>query len=179
MKFLFDLFPVILFFVAFKFSGIYAATAVAMVATVAQIGWAWYRHRKVEPMQWISLLIIGVFGGATLILHNETFIKWKPTVLYWMFAVALIGSVVGWRKNLIRAMMEKQVKLPDDAWNKLNLAWVVFFLAMGVVNLYVAYQYSTDAWVNFKLFGSMGMMLVFIVGQSLWLSRHIQEGAPD
>ncbi len=113
MKFLFDLFPVILFFIAFKLFGIYPATAVAMIATVLQIAWVRIRHGKVEPMQWVSLLIIGVFGGATILLHNETFIKWKPTVLYWLFAVTLVGSVIGWRKNLMRAMMEKQVTLPD------------------------------------------------------------------
>lgn len=117
-------------------------------------------------------------------LHNDTFIKWKPTVLYWLFAVTLIGSVIGWRKNLIRAMMEKQVTLPDPMWGRLNTAWAVFFAAMGALNLYVAYQFSTDTWVNFKLFGSMGLMLVFIVAQSIWLSRHIQEtpsqnGRPD
>ncbi len=179
MKFLFDLFPVILFFAAFKLFGIFAATAVAIAATVLQIGWVWLRHRKVEPMQWVSLAIIGVFGGATLLLHNETFIKWKPTVLYWLFAAVLIISVLGWRKNLIRAMMDKQVTLPDALWGKLNAAWAAFFAVMGVVNLYVAYQFSTDTWVNFKLFGSMGLMLVFIVAQSIWLSRHMQENTPE
>ncbi|CAG2129815.1 septation protein A [Cupriavidus plantarum] len=175
MKFLFDLFPVILFFVAFKLFGIYPATGVAIAATVAQIAWVRFRHGKVEPMQWISLLIIVVFGGATILLHNETFIKWKPTVLYWLFAVTLVASVVGWRKNLVRAMMEKQVTLPDPVWGRLNLAWAGFFAAMGVLNLYVAYSFDTDTWVNFKLFGSMGLMVVFIVGQSIWLSRHMHD----
>ncbi|MDK3025075.1 septation protein A [Cupriavidus taiwanensis] len=179
MKFLFDLFPVILFFAAFKLADIYTATAVAIGATVLQIAWVWFRHRKVEPMQWVSLLIIAVFGGATLVLHNETFIKWKPTVLYWLFAAALLGSVLVWRKNLIRAMMEKQVSLPDPVWARLNVAWAGFFAAMGVLNLYVAYQFSTEAWVNFKLFGSMGLMLVFIVAQSVWLSRHMPENSRD
>ncbi|CAG9171609.1 septation protein A [Cupriavidus respiraculi] len=179
MKFLFDLFPVILFFVAFKLFGIFTATAVAIVATILQISWVWFRHRKVEPMQWISLVIIVVFGGATLLLHNETFIKWKPTVLYWLFSGALLVSVAVWRKNLIRAMMEKSVKLPDPVWGKLNLAWAAFFGVMGVLNLWVAYTFSTDAWVNFKLFGSMGAMLVFILAQSLWLSRHMQESSQD
>lgn len=175
MKFLFDLFPVILFFAAFKLWGIFPATAVAIAATVVQIGWVWLRHRKVDPMQWISLAIISVFGGATLLLHNETFIKWKPTVLYWLFAVTLTLSALLWRKNLIRAMLGKQVSMPDGAWGKLNAAWAAFFAVMGVVNLYVAYQFSTDTWVNFKLFGSMGLMLVFILAQSVWLSRHMQE----
>ncbi|MNY02219.1 Intracellular septation protein [compost metagenome] len=96
-------------------------------------------------------------------------------MLYWLFAVTLVGSVIGWRKNLIRAMMEKQVTLPDAMWGRLNAAWAGFFAAMGLLNLYVAYTFSTDTWVNFKLFGSMGLMLVFIVLQSIWMSRHIQE----
>jgi len=175
MKFLFDLFPVILFFVAFKMFGIYPATGVAIAATVLQIAWVRIRHGKVEPMQWISLLIIVVFGGATILLHNETFIKWKPTVLYWGFAVTLIASAAIWRKNLIRAMMEKQVTLPDSVWGRLNLAWAGFFAAMGVLNLYVAFTFDTDTWVNFKLFGSMGLMVVFIVVQSIWLSRHMHD----
>ena len=175
MKFLFDLFPVILFFAAFKVWGIYAATGVAIAATVVQIGWCWLRHRKVDAMQWVSLAIIVVFGGATLALQDETFIKWKPTVLYWLFAVVLMGSAIGWRRNLIRAMMEKSVGLPDHIWSRLNAAWAGFFALMGVLNLYVAFQFSTDTWVNFKLFGSMGLMVVFIVAQSIWLSRHMHE----
>ena len=175
MKFLFDLFPVILFFAAFKVAGIYVATTVAMVATVLQIAWVWFKHRKVDAMQWLSLLIIGVFGGATLIFHNETFIKWKPTVLYWLFGVVLLGSVVFVRKNLIRAMMEQQVSLPEPMWGRLNLVWALFFLIMGCLNLYVAYNFDTDVWVNFKLFGSMGLMVVFILIQSVWLARHMQE----
>ena len=174
MKFLFDLFPVILFFAAFKVAGIYVATTVAMVATVLQIAWVWFKHRKVDAMQWLSLLIIGVFGGATLIFHNETFIKWKPTVLYWLFGVVLLGSVVVVRKNLIRAMMEQQVSLPETMWGRLNLVWALFFLVMGCLNLYVAYNFDTDVWVNFKLFGSMGLMVVFILAQSVWLARHTQ-----
>src|SRR5712691_12271731 len=119
MKFLFDLFPVILFFVAFKFFGIYIATAVAIVATVAQIAWVCYRHRKIDNIQWVTLGVIVVFGGATLLLHDETFIKWKPTVLYWLFGAALLIADIGFRKNLIRAMMEKQMALPDAVWRKL------------------------------------------------------------
>lgn len=175
MKFLFDLFPVLLFFIAFKIAGIYAATAIAIAATVVQIAWVWLRHRKVEPMQWISLAIIVVFGGATLLLHNETFIKWKPTVLYWLFAGVLLVSVLGFRRNLIRKMMEKQVALPDAVWGTLNLAWAGFFVIMGLLNLYVAYSFSTDIWVNFKLFGGLGLMLVFIIIQSAWLSRHMRD----
>ncbi len=175
MKFLFDIFPVILFFAAFKFFGIYIATAVAIVATVLQIGWVWLRHRKVDNMQWISLALIVVFGGATLLLRDETFIKWKPTVLYWLFAVTLLTSELVFRKNLIRAMMEKQVSAPDPVWKKLLFGWMGFFVVMGVLNLYVAYNYSTDTWVSFKLFGGIGLMIVFVIGQAILLAPHMKE----
>ncbi len=179
MKFLFDLFPVILFFAVFKLYGIYEATAVAIVATVAQIGWVYFKHRKVEPMLWVSLAVIVVFGGATIYLQNETFIKWKPTVLYWLFGGALAIAALGFKKNLIRAMMEKQVTLPDPVWGRLLMSWIVFFGAMGLLNLYVAYNYSTDTWVNFKLFGGMGLMLIFVFGQAIMLAKHIQEKNPE
>ena len=128
-----------------------------------------------ESTLWLSLAIIVVFGGATIYFHNETFIKWKPTVLYWCFAAALLFSQIFLKKNLIRAMMEKQMSLPDGIWRRVNLSWVAFFLTMGLLNLYVAFNFSTDSWVNFKLFGSMGLMLVFIVVQSLMLSKYIKE----
>lgn len=179
MKFLFDLFPVILFFAVFKLYGIYEATAVAIAATFVQIGWVWFKHRKVEPMLWVSLAVIVVFGGATLMLQNETFIKWKPTVLYWLFAAALWIASLAFKKNLIRAMMEKQVTLPELLWGRLLMSWIVFFVVMGVLNLYVAYNYSTDTWVNFKMFGSMGLMLIFVFAQAMVLSKHIQEKNPD
>lgn len=175
MKFLFDFFPILLFFAAYKLFGIYTATATAIVATFGQIGWVWIRHRKVDTMLWVSLAIITLFGGATLFLHDETFIKWKPTVLYWLFATVLAVSAVFFRKNLIRAMMEKQISAPDAVWGKLNLSWVLFFLAMGGINLYIAFYYSTDTWVNFKLFGSMGLMFVFVILQGLVLAKYIEE----
>jgi intracellular septation protein len=175
MKFLFDIFPVLLFFAAFKVWGIYVATAVAIVATIAQVGWSWFRHRKVDTMLWVSLAIIVVFGGATLWLHDETFIKWKPTVLYWIFAAVLLGSVLLFRKNLIRAMMEKQLTLPDPVWQKLNLSWAGFFVVMGAANLYVAFHYPTELWVNFKLFGGIGLMVAFVIAQGLMLSRYIEQ----
>jgi intracellular septation protein len=175
MKFLFDLFPVILFFIAFKFYGIYVATSVAIAATFVQIGWVWLRHRKVDNMLWVSLGVIVVFGGATLLLHNETFIKWKPTVLYWLFSGTLAVSALLFHKNLIRSMMEKQVTLPDPVWNRLLASWIAFFAVMGVLNLYVAFNYSTDVWVNFKLFGGLGLMLVFVVLQALMMGKYVQE----
>jgi intracellular septation protein len=175
MKFLFDLFPIILFFVAFKIWGIFTATAVAIVATLVQIAWVAFRHRKVDPMLWVSLGVVTVFGGATLVLHNDTFIKWKPTVLYWAFSVALVVSQMAFNKNLIEAMMGKQITLPHAIWSKLSLIWAAFFVLLGLVNLFVAYHYTTDQWVNFKLFGATGCLLVFIVGQSLWLSKYMKE----
>ncbi len=175
MKFLFDLLPVILFFVVFKFAGIYAATGVAIAATFAQIGWLTFRRRKVDTMMWMSLAIIVVFGGATLLLKDETFIKWKPTVLYWLFSGTLLAGQLLFRKNFIRSMMGKQVALPERVWRKLNWSWAGFFALMGTANLYVAFNFSTDAWVNFKLFGGMGLMLVFVVLQALFLSRYMQE----
>jgi intracellular septation protein len=126
-------------------------------------------------MLWVSLALIVVFGGATLFLHDESFIKWKPTVLYWLFALSLGLAPILFERNLIRLMMEKNVTLPDGVWTRLNLAWAVFFTLMGIANLWVALHYSTDDWVNFKMFGTTGLMLLFIIGQTVYLSRHIKE----
>jgi intracellular septation protein len=175
MKFLFDLFPVILFFIAFKLQGIYVATAVAIAASFVQIGWLWLRGRKIDMMLWVSLGIIVVFGSATLLLHDETFIKWKPTVLYWLFASVLSGSALIFRRNLIRSMLGEQIRLPEPAWNKLNFSWIGFFACMGFLNLYVAFNYSTDTWVNFKLFGGMGLMLAFVIAQGLFLAKYVEQ----
>ena len=177
MKFLFDLFPVILFFAAFKLADIYVATGVAIAATFAQIAWSWFRHRKVENMMWISLVIISLLGGMTLLLHDETFIKWKPTVLYWSFSLTLIVSTLVFRKNLIRQLMHGQVSLPDAVWSRLNLAWIGFFAFMGAINLAVAFAFgfSTDVWVNFKLFGGIGLMLAFALLQGMMLSKYIDD----
>ncbi len=178
MKFLFDLFPVILFFIAFKTYDIFVATGVAIAATLLQIGWVWLRHRKVENMMWISLVIITLFGGATLVFQDELFIKWKPTVLYWLFSSILLGAQLFWGKNLIRTMMEKQIELPDSAWQKLNLSWIVFFIFMGCINLYIAFSFSIDTWVNFKLFGSMGLMLVFVILQAVMIRKYLDTMTP-
>ncbi len=202
MKLLFDLFPILLFFVAYKLGdanpesarmllavmgvalpatthpGIFIATAVAIVATFMQIGWVWMRHRKVDTMLWVSLVLILVFGGATLVFHDPLFIKWKPTILYWLFAAVLLVAEVLFRKNLISAMMKGQIRLPEPIWRRLNFAWVLFFMAMGAINLYVAYAWTESAWVNFKLFGFMGLMLAFVVAQGFFLARHIQDEEP-
>jgi intracellular septation protein len=177
MKFFFDIFPVILFFIAFKLGDIFIATGVAIAATFAQIGWVWFQHRKVDTMLWASLGIITVFGGLTLIFHDETFIKWKPTILYWAFAVALIVGTLFFRKNLMRSLLAEQMKLPESVWNKVNWAWIGFFVFMGFANLAVAFAFnlSTDDWVNFKLFGGMGLMFVFVIIQGLILSKYIEE----
>jgi intracellular septation protein len=175
MKLFFDLFPVILFFAAFKIYGIYVATAVAIAATVVQIIWMRFRHGKVDTMLWVSFTIIAVFGGATLLLHDETFIKWKPTVLYWLFSVILLVSNVLFNKNLMRALLHEKIALPLHVWHRLNLSWSLFFAVLGFINLYVAFNYSTDDWVNFKLFGFTALMLVFIVGQGVWLAKYIDE----
>jgi intracellular septation protein len=175
MKFLFDLFPVVLFFVAFKVFDIYAATAVAIVATIVQVAWLKLRGKRVDGMLWASLAIIVVFGGATLLLQDETFIKWKPTVLYWLFGTVLAGGVLFFRKNLIRALLSEQMKLPEPIWARLNWSWVGFFAFMGAANLYVAFNYPTDLWVNFKLFGGIGLMLAFVVVQSLMLAKYMED----
>ena len=179
MKFLFDIFPVVLFFVAFKLSGIYVATAVAIAATVVQIGWVWLRHRKVDTMLWVSFAVIVIFGGATLVLQDETFIKWKPTVLYWLFAATLTVAGLAFKKNLIRAMMGHQIVLPDFVWTRLQTSWIAFFVVMGALNLFVAFNFSTDAWVNFKLFGGIGLMLLFVALQALMLARHVVDKGPE
>ena len=174
MKFLFDLFPVILFFAAFQLWDIYVATAVAIAASFTQIGWLALRRRRIDPMLWASLGIIVVFGGLTLALRDKTFIQWKPTVLYWLFGAVLAGGALSGR-NLIRSMMSQQMRLPEPVWARLNWSWVAFFAFMGAANLYVAYNFSESAWVNFKLFGGMGLMLAFVLVQALFLSRYVEE----
>ena len=204
MKLLFDLFPVILFFAVFKVAGaqpeaaqafaaqylaflvadgeisakqapILLATAVAILATLAQVLWLLIRRRHVDQMLWVSLVIIVVFGGATIYFHDEMFIKWKPTVLYWCFALALLGAQLFMRKNLIRALMGKQMSLPDPVWDKLNLAWASFFAAMGALNLYVAFKFPLELWVNFKMFGFIGLMIAFVIAQTVFLSRYLKD----
>jgi intracellular septation protein len=204
MKLLFDLFPVILFFAVFKFAGgqpdaaqafasnylaflvadgeitakqapILLATAVAILATLGQVLWLLLRRRHVDTMLWVSLVIIVVFGGATIYFHDEMFIKWKPTVLYWCFALALLGAQLLMRKNLIRSLMGQQMSLPDPVWDRLNLAWSAFFAAMGALNLYIAFNFPLELWVNFKMFGFIALMIAFVIGQTVYLSRYLKE----
>ena len=179
MKLLIDFFPIILFFAAFKAWGIYAATAVAIVATIVQIAYLRFKTGKVETMQWVSLGVIVVFGGATLLAHDENFIKWKPTVLYWLMGGALLVGLVLFKKNFIKSLMGAQMQLPDSVWNTLNWAWTGFFAVMGVLNLWVAFNFDTDTWVNFKLFGGLGLLLVFVLAQAVYLSRYMKEAGDD
>ncbi|OZI48198.1 septation protein A [Bordetella genomosp. 4] len=176
-KFLFDLFPLILFFIAYRFADIYTATAVAIAASVAQFVWLRATGKRIEMTHWINLSVIVIFGGATLWLHSDVFIKWKPTVLYWLFGGALLGSRFLFGRNLMRRLLGTQIELSDTAWDKLNLSWALFFLAAGAINLYVAFSghFTESQWVNFKVFGLMGLLLVFVIGQSLWLSKHMQH----
>lgn len=200
MKLLFDLFPVILFFAAFKYAGshpdtaadwvgtllggtavnpaqapILLATVVVIVATMAQIAWVHFRHGKVDKMLWVSLALVVVFGGMTLIFQNEAFIKWKPTILYWVFAGSMGFATLFMKKNAIKTMLGEQLKLPEAIWQRLNLAWIAFFVVMGVLNLVIAFNFPTDTWVNFKLFGGMGLMFVFILAQGAMLSKYVEE----
>lgn len=175
MKLLFDLFPLLLFFAAYKFGDLYLATGVAIAASVLQIIWLVVRRRSIEPMHWINLSIIVVFGGATLLLQNELFIKWKPSVLYWLFAALLIGAHLFFKKNLLQSLLGKQLQLPAPIWQRLMWAWATFFIVVGIANIAVALSLPTETWVTFKVFGIFGLLIVFAIGQSVYLSRHLQE----
>ena len=199
MKILFDLLPVIFFFAAYQIAGFFPedahalvtdwlasdipakqapiliATFVTIVAAALQIAIVWFKRRKVDRMLWISLIVIAILGGATLVFHDEIFIKWKPTVLYWLFGLALLVSSAVFRRNLIRLMLDGQIRLPDPIWQHLNLAWALFFVILGTLNLYVAYSFSMDVWVYFKFPGCLVLILVFSLAQGLYLSKHLLE----
>jgi len=204
MKFLFDFLPIVLFFAAFKYaeghkewaaafatshlgflvSGnvvganeapVLLATVVVIFATLAQVAWIRLRGRKVDTMLWVSLVLVVVLGGATIYFHSETFIKWKPSMLYWAMGLSFWLSPLLFGKNLLRALLGEQMQLPERVWHRLNFAWVAFFALMGLLNLWVAYGFSTDTWVNFKLFGGIGLMLLFTLAQGLYLSRYVKD----
>ena len=204
MKLLADFLPIILFFAAFKFAGgdkeaaaafasehfgflvsggsvgpgeapVLLATVVVILATLAQVLVLKLRGRKVDTMLWVSLVLVVVLGALTIWFHNENFIKWKPTLLYWVMAGAFLLGPLLFGKNLLRLLLGEQLELPEPVWRRLNWAWVTFFSVMGALNLWVAYNFSTDTWVNFKLFGSIGLMLVFTVAQGFYLSRHLPD----
>lgn len=175
MKFLFDFLPILFFFLAYKFFDIYVATAVAISSTLAQVAVIWFKTRKLAAMQLITLAIIIVFGGLTLYLRDETFIKWKPTVVNWLFAGAFIVSQYFGQQTAIERMMGSAMTLPKQIWRRLNLCWVVFFFSLGCANLYVMSHFSSDTWVNFKLFGMLGLTVGFIILQTFFLSRYLHE----
>ncbi|HEU4852535.1 MAG TPA: septation protein A, partial [Telluria sp.] len=210
MKFLFDLFPVLLFFAVYKIAGMYptesfafvqqyvsgfvadgaiapdqgpimVATLVAMLASLVQLTYVKARGRKIDVMLWLSVIVIVVFGGATIYLHDDTFIKWKPTILHWLYALVLLGGQFIFRKNLVREVMGAAVTLPDQVWNRLSMGWIAYFFLVGLVNLVVAFfvfKGDTDAWVNFKTFGLPGMTFAFLIGQSFYLSKYLQDEEP-
>lgn len=207
MKLLLDFLPIILFFGTFKYAeadkawaaafatqymgGIVAggvvgpdeapvllATVVVIAATLIQVAWLKVRGHKVDLMLWISLGLVIVLGGLTVWFHSETFIKWKPSALYWTMGLALWLSQAVFGKNLLRALLGEQLKLPDKVWQRLNVAWIVFFAVLGVLNLWIAYHFSFSTWVSFKVFGLVGLLLVFTVAQGLYLSRHLEQEPP-
>ncbi|MET0733393.1 MAG: septation protein A [Casimicrobiaceae bacterium] len=173
MQLLADYFPLLLFFVAFKWQGIYVATAVAIVASVVQLVWFHWR-RKLSAVHWLSFAIIVIFGGATLLLQDETFIKWKPTVLYALFGVVLAAGKLFFGRDLISALL-KDIALPTAVWTRVTWSWVAFFAFMGFANWYVAFHFPLDTWVNFKVWGGIGLFLLFALGQGLMLARHVTE----
>lgn len=186
MKFLYDLFPLLLFFAAFKLYDIYAATAVAIAASLIQVGLFWFRHRRFETMHLITLAVIIIFGGMTLLLRDDTFIKWKPTLVYWILSALVLASQWFGKKTAIERMMSSQISLPATVWKRLNLSWGIFFAILGGVNIYVAFYYGLDLdadtrrniWVNFKVFGLLGLTLIFVVAQAFFMARHMQD-KPD
>ena len=183
MKFLYDLFPLLLFFAAFKLYDIYVATAVAIVASFVQVGLFWLKHRRFETMHVVTLGVIAVFGGMTLLLHDDTFIKWKPTLVYWILSALVLASQWLGSKTVIERMMSAQVTLPAPVWKRLNLSWGIFFAVLGAVNIYVAFYYGLDLneetrrgiWVNFKVFGLLGLTLLFVVAQAFFMAKHMHD----
>ena len=204
MKILLDFLPIVLFFGMFKYaegnkewaaatatdwlgfmvSGgvvgpaeapVLLATVVVIIATLAQIIWLKAMRKKVDTMLWVSLALVTVLGGATIYFHSESFIKWKPTVLYWVMGAALLIGQLVFRKNGIKSLMGAQMNLPDAVWRTVNLSWVAFFAVMGVINIWVAYNFPTSTWVNFKLFGGMGLMVVFVLAQAVYLNKYIKQ----
>lgn len=175
MKQLLEFIPIILFFITFKLYDIYTATAVIIVATIIQVGFTWFKYKKVQTMQWITLGLIVVMGGATIYLQDEQFIKWKLTIIEWLFGVAFLGSQFFGKKTFVERMMGASLELPANIWKRLNLMWATFFISVGFINIYVMQNYNTDDWVTFKTFGVPGLMIVFIIFQMLLIYKHIPE----
>lgn len=178
IKLLADWLPILLFFVAYKLSDLYVATGVAIVATMVLMLVMRLRGMAIDKMQWVSLGLIVVFGGATILLHDERFIKLKPTLLYGLFALALLIPQLFFKTRLIEKLLKDKVSLPDFAWSRLNAAWGIFFAFMAALNLYVAATFSTDLWVDFKLFGTIGLLIAFVIAQGFYMSRFAQPEDP-
>ena len=175
MKIFYDFLPIAVFFIIYKLYGIYPATASAIVISILQVAFYWLKHRRFDMMQVVTFFVIVIFGGATLILHNDMFIKWKPTILNWLFALVFWGSHLFGEKTVLRRLLEDKIKLADRIWLRLNYLWISYFLIMGTLNLIVVYHFSTDVWVNFKLFGMLGLTLVFALLQGIYLSKHMEN----
>ena len=176
-KILFDFFPIVLFFIAYKIYDLYVATAVVIGATFVQVAYSWFKLRKVETMQWVTLGLMVVMGGATLYLQDEQFIKWKLTIIEWLFGAVLLGSQFIGKKTIMEKMMGANLELPKKAWSILNTAWALFFISVGAINIYVMFNYDTETWVNFKTFGVPACMAVFILLQLVFLYKYMPEPA--
>ena len=174
MKLLYDYFPIICFFIAYKLWGIYVATAVTIAASAIQVSAYWLIRRRFEKVHLITFVLITLLGGSTLLFHKVIFIKWKPSIIYWLFSILLIASQYFGKAPLIQRMIDGKIKLPDKVWARVNLSWGIFFLFLGFLNLYVVYHYSTSSWVNFKLFGTLGLTIVFIIFQVIYMGRHME-----
>lgn len=179
MQLLFDFLPIVLFFVAYKLEGIYVATGVLIVAVLAQTLVSWIRHRKVSAMLLTSAVLVLVFGGLTLLVHDAVFIKWKPTIVNWLFAAAFLASQFMKGPTIVQRLMGEKMTLEPALWTRLNLMWVAFFVVVGALNLYVAFNFSESTWVNFKLFGLMGLTLAFALAQGVWLARKSEQVTAD
>lgn len=180
MKFLFDFFPVLAFFIAYYIPDdlsqrMYLATGVAIIAVIIQVTAYWIVKHRVEKMHLITLVVILILGGATLLTRNKEFFMWKPTVVNWLFAVVFLGSQFIGNKPIVQRMMDHAIQVPDRIWFNLNMSWVIFFILLGVINIFVAYQFAEHIWVNFKLFGMLGITLLFAIGQAVYMSRYIPD----
>ncbi|KPJ92866.1 MAG: septation protein A [Gammaproteobacteria bacterium SG8_11] len=175
MKFFIDFLPLLLFFTAYKLYDIYVATAVAIVASFVQTGYFWAKHRRFETTHLITLGLLVVFGGATLILHNEEFIKWKFSIVNWLLGLVFLFTQLFGNKPLLQRMLESQVSLPDFAWRRMNMSWIVYFMLLGFANLYVMHHFDTDTWVDFKFFGNLAMTSLLVIGQGIYMYRHLKQ----
>ncbi len=175
MKQLFEFFPIVLFFIAYKVYGIYVATEVMIGATTLGVALTWLKYRQVTTMQWITLVLAVVLGGATIYLHDERFLKWKLSIVEWLFGIAFLGSQFIGKKPFVERMMSSNLTLPALVWKRLNLMWGSFFISVGFINLYVMQHYNTDDWVTFKTFGVPGLMIVFILVQIVFIYKYLPE----